>query len=123
MTGLGQLLAYALRERDGGTAAPPVEGIDAVRESVARYRSEGHHGASITVPSCRTCLVGKPFLQDNFDFFLRYLAGPDGEESAPVDCDRLFRHLNDCTRCFDIYTDVVQDFFMHKDNHPPTELP
>lgn len=53
------------------------------------------------------CSFEAPFLRDNSDLFLLLLFYQD----IPELCTNLGKHLNDCYHCFQIFSQVMQDYY------------
>lgn len=61
------------------------------------------------------CVPGRYFLSQNDDFFLNHLVC-DPKDSKDPECEKLFRHTNDCFRCFVEYSSVLRDYY-HMSEH------
>jgi len=70
--------------------------------------------ARILIPK-GSCLLDQPFLEDNIDFFILYLKIGRTNGIKGFDCVKLIQHLNDCYRCFDIYSNTLQEYFIEKE--------
>ncbi|MEJ2052542.1 MAG: hypothetical protein P8X42_01365 [Calditrichaceae bacterium] len=55
----------------------------------------------------KECSIESPYLKDNTDLFLILLF----QTEIPELCSNLGRHLNDCYQCFEIFTQVMQDYY------------
>ena len=55
-------------------------------------------------------------LADNYDFFMAYFLGGLLNNMRENTCHRLFIHLNDCYRCFGVFSDVMRDYCRGVDN-------
>jgi hypothetical protein len=53
------------------------------------------------------CSLDAPFLKDNCDLFLLLLF----RKEIPQLCTNLGKHLNDCYQCFQIFSQVMQDYY------------
>ncbi len=53
------------------------------------------------------CSFEAPFLKDNSDLFLLLLF----QKEIPELCTNLGKHLNDCYHCFQIFSQVMQDYY------------
>ena len=58
------------------------------------------------------CTLEAPFLKDNSDIFLLLLF----QKENPQLCANLGKHLNDCYQCFQIFTQVMQDYYQEYQN-------
>jgi hypothetical protein len=70
--------------------------------------------SEIDIPN-GSCYIDKPFLENNIEFFLRYLKIANISNSGYIDCNRFIKHLNDCYRCFDIYCDIMREYLLEKE--------
>ena len=59
-----------------------------------------------TVPA-QSCLYNHPFLESNQDFFIALFSNAKQEET----CIKLYHHLNDCYHCFEIFSQVLRDYY------------
>ncbi|MFQ5649321.1 MAG: hypothetical protein ACE5IY_05210 [bacterium] len=88
-----------------------VQHLHKVRASIlAENRVEGIFDAIPTT----YCHSETAYLAGNEDFFVaRFtIARVDAEESKP--CQNLSKHLNDCFKCFTVFTEVLRDFYNKK---------
>ncbi|MBN1406316.1 MAG: hypothetical protein JW956_00925 [Calditrichaceae bacterium] len=53
------------------------------------------------------CCFESPFLKGNSDIFLLLLF----QKEIPELCSSLGKHLNDCYHCFQIFSQVMQDYY------------
>jgi|GEM_PF-2203424 len=111
---LGQALAYLEIELMGRKAQPaepfaPSENIF-LQNLRSRLQNMQHSHAelllSTDVPK-HECHSATPYLADNSDFFLAHILIRKGN-SGP---EPPFKHLNDCFNCFEIYCQVMQDYY------------
>ena len=58
------------------------------------------------------CCFEAPFLKDNSDLFLLLLF----QKEIPALCTNLGKHLNDCYQCFQIFSQVMQDYYQEYQN-------
>ena len=58
------------------------------------------------------CSFEAPFLKDNSDLFLLLLF----QKEIPELCTNLGKHLNDCYQCFQIFSQVMQDYYQEYQN-------
>jgi hypothetical protein len=113
---LGKALAFIrnIHEMD----VEKLEGLSIVQKN---YITQLHHRfVELSMPETKksilenipqhACLSDKPFLNDNKDFFISFLLlGPD-DDNEEIHKD-LLKHLNDCHWCFEIFTQVLRDYF------------
>ena len=52
------------------------------------------------------CLLGRPFLKDNLDYFISLFLISTTEN----DCLRLAKHINSCLGCFEIFSQTIRDY-------------
>ena len=57
------------------------------------------------------CSPSKPFLSNNEDFFLAYTFLMSRPENMKKYSSNIMRHLNSCIWCFDIFCQVMQDYY------------
>jgi len=58
------------------------------------------------------CFIGQPFLEGNEDFFIALFSEVKHDEA----CIRLYKHMNDCYACFEIFSQVLRDYYQHGEN-------
>jgi hypothetical protein len=58
------------------------------------------------------CTFEAPVLKDNSDLFLLLLF----QKEIPELCSNLGKHLNDCYQCFQIFSQVMQDYYQEYQN-------
>jgi hypothetical protein len=112
---LGQALAYVRNVLDVNT--DELEGISpqqrsylsAMQSRFIELSSKKPDDIFKHIPRC-SCNSDFPFLENNLDFFIAFLLiGID--ENNVEDHAKITKHLNDCFWCFELFTDVVRDFF------------
>jgi hypothetical protein len=64
----------------------------------------------LNIPRNR-CVSQKCFLEDNIDFFISYVLSSEKHNSSDKKLSRLFRHLNDCYGCFEVYIEVMRSYY------------
>jgi hypothetical protein len=57
------------------------------------------------------CVSQKCFLDDNIDFFISYVLLSEKHYSSDRKFSSLFKHLNDCYGCFEVYTEVIRNYY------------
>ena len=62
----------------------------------------------------RGCTSTKPFLEHNDDYFILLFSNNRHDQA----CISLYNHLNNCYHCFEIFSQVLRDYYHHK---PQTE--
>jgi hypothetical protein len=60
-------------------------------------------------PECE-CTEDRAYLEGNVEFFLDLV----NRKNAPPICPILIRHINNCYRCFEIYSGVMRGFTLEK---------
>jgi hypothetical protein len=111
---LGQALAYV--KVMGGEEIPMGGGLlsDSAQnyiKSLCRFRNDLNNDQSIqgifaAIPEY-TCQSSKSFLTNNFKFFITLLI----LRSENYSCEKLIKHLNSCYNCFDVFCQVLRDYF------------
>ncbi len=118
---IGHALAYLSTEVETNQTASQV-GLSATAsaylQSLREIRQEiqsGNHRIpdiidSLPQASCRT---DETYLRNNHDFLIALLliCRDDGHDSEH--CNRIYRHLNDCFRCFEEFCQLLRDY-QHK---------
>jgi hypothetical protein len=56
------------------------------------------------------CAGGNPFLENNDDYFIALFSNAKYDEA----CINLYNHLNNCYHCFEIFSQVLRDYYHHK---------
>jgi hypothetical protein len=57
------------------------------------------------------CSGAQPFLESNIEFFLLFFAMEKDAETKRKLCHQLNIHLNNCYRCFTVFSDVLRSYF------------
>jgi hypothetical protein len=118
---LGRLLAKWMSAGDadaqgtGGNSRALKEEIRTLEE---RFRGRaglksGESGE--TRPPEGECGQDRAYLDGNMDFFLDLLTSSDHGSVCPG----LIRHINDCYRCFEIYSGVMRGFTLERRKEEP----
>ena len=109
-TKLGWALAHLQAKGIRSAADQSGPDRDYLNHMQARYRELSHNGKSTVIvrqlPAC-PCLIDKPFLENNEDFFITLFSDIEHEEV----CARLYKHMNDCYPCFEIFSQVLRDYY------------
>ena len=112
---LGQALAYIRNvlnfsgDELEGLSAQQRTYITNVHHRFVELSSNRQDDVYTKIPHC-SCPSDKPFLTENMDFFISFLLiGID--EADEKSHAKLTKHLNDCFWCFELFTDVVRDYF------------
>jgi hypothetical protein len=56
------------------------------------------------------CTVDNPFLENNEDYFIALFSNTKYDKA----CIRLYNHLNNCYHCFEIFSQVLRDYYRNK---------
>lgn len=113
---LGYAMAYLKMSQNGPIMQNiPFPDADRTRLQALAERknmivAEQRSAALIDAIPASPCIPGKYFLSQNDDFFLNHLVS-DSKDSKDPECEKLFRHTNDCFRCFVEYSNVLRDFY------------
>lgn len=104
---IGKHLAQLKQEMNENTASTP-------NQPVSGTSAEEHTNNMVTplpdIPE-NTCSLDAPFLEKNIDLFLHLYMG----KAQPEICEQLTRHLNNCFHCFEIFTQVLTDYYREYD--------
>ena len=107
---LGWALAHLQTEKNLSALQVSEADSDYLRYMRERYRQLSRDGKLIAVleklPD-RPCLMNHPFLEGNEDFFIALFSKTKHDEA----CIRLYKHMNDCYRCFEIFSQVLRDYY------------
>ena len=57
------------------------------------------------------CQTEKTYLLNNEEFFIAHFLITTEDGKADKYCERLSRHLNDCYTCFELFCDVMRDYY------------
>ena len=78
----------------------------------SKLNNEGIIKKLLTAIPEYTCQSTDPYLQNNREFFIALLVMKSGHFC----CDQLTRHLNNCFNCFDVFCQVLRDYFHTSNN-------
>lgn len=96
---------------EGGAVFPERdETVNMLRERLRKLEASGTEGRGVQGLPEKECAQDAAFMEENADFFLDYLMG-GGRRDA---CPGLVRHINDCYRCFEIYSDVMRGYVLER---------
>lgn len=116
---LGQALAYVRTvldinsEETEGLTQQQKSYITFVNDRYIELSSKPQDNIFATIPRC-ACNSDRPFLSENMDFFISFLLiGID--EADEKGRSKLTKHLNDCFWCFELFTDVLRDYFFESE--------
>jgi hypothetical protein len=115
---LGKLLAYMDVEKRNKTLTPEMELPEHLERSLKDLRErfttlisqEQKKKEFIKIPQ-HSCDSSAPFLANNEDFFLMMILLYNREEEINGSTDKFIKHLNECYWCFEIYQQVMRDYF------------
>lgn len=112
---LGFALAYVGNVVDiNGDASKDL--TDDGKQLIARVHNrylhiaESPHGELFKNIPSSSCSGKSPFLLDNVDFYVAFLLVGIDEDNNEYHA-KIVKHLNDCFWCFELFTDVLRDFF------------
>ncbi len=109
---LGWALAHLQAEKKVQSAQVSEADKDYLHKILKRYylmKDNGRlHEALEELPT-HTCSLDHPFLQNNEDFFIALFSDTKHDEA----CIRLYKHMNDCYRCFEIFSQILRDYYHH----------
>jgi hypothetical protein len=109
---LGWALACLGAEEQGKSARFSPADRDYLYKIRGRCRSMKSNGrlseALDTIPG-QACSMGQPFLQQNEDFFIALFSDTRHDEA----CIKLYKHLNDCYWCFEIFSQFLCDYYRY----------
>ena len=91
------------------------ERLKKLREHVNNFQSSG---LDSILQKCPTgpCQTESPFLQENEDFFIALVMFKIRGEQNGKHCNPLIEHLNDCFRCFEVYSEVMRQYYSNSQN-------
>ncbi len=115
---LGKALAYIETEMMAKIPqnAPPLAPSDNLLLQNLKNRLQNiEHSHSVLhivsdVPK-HQCSWATPYLADNSDFFLAHLIVRNANCWHGLNLEQQFKHLNKCFNCFEIYCQVLQDYY------------
>lgn len=115
---LGEALALLAAEQQAASidrpATPEAASLESMRARLQEIAAGGLAGVILTSLPLHRCHTDNPFLRHNQDYFLSsFLLKKPGAQNIPIDCNRLFTHLNNCYPCFEVFCEVTQAYF-HK---------
>ncbi len=109
-TKLGWALAHLQAERTTTSSQLTPSEQDYLEHMKDRFKLLNGNGKMVSLlenlPD-RTCLINQPFLADNEDFFIALFSDTKHDEA----CIRLYKHMNDCYPCFEIFSQVLRDYY------------
>jgi hypothetical protein len=115
---LGKALAYLKAERARGKtcygeelSATEKSHLQFLRERVQAMSSPDDVNRVLQALPERCCQTEIPFLAGNEDFFLARFLCHSQDGNGSDDCERLFKHLNDCFRCFEEFSLVMLEYY------------
>ncbi len=57
------------------------------------------------------CQTEAAYLLNNEEFFIAHFLITNQNSKADKYCERLYRHLNDCYTCFELFCEVMRDYY------------
>lgn len=111
---LGRALAYLSAERNGISridasqlSSNESEIFTLLQDRIKLMRSGSDFTKMLPPGPCET---DKPYLKDNEDIFLAMLILASHDSELKEECNKIWRHLNDCYRCFDYFCKVMRGY-------------
>ena len=77
--------------------------------------SDGRLTAILNSLPERGCNSNTPFLENNDDYFIALFSNTKYDKA----CINLYNHLNNCYHCFEIFSQVLRDYYHHKPQSEP----
>ena len=115
---LGQILAYLYTERSDKNpdhtfklSTEETEQLDSMRQRFEKISFGENFFNILTCLPNNQCNGEIAHLQSNEDVFFAILSLGLKNGDCSKDCKQLFNHLNSCFRCFEIFSDVMRDFY------------
>jgi hypothetical protein len=81
--------------------------LDQLVQRLDDLKKNGRVATVLTKIPAQSCLHNHPFLENNDDFFIAFFTSSKQENA----CINLFKHLNDCFHCFEIFSQVLRDYY------------
>ena len=114
---LGEAIAYLEYKGMIGfletTEKPRTKALNTLKhmmDTYQRLKSEDENKFFKGLPG-QSCNSSKAYLENNDEFFIYYILLFDRLESKKNLITRIITHLNDCFWCFEIYSQVMQDYY------------
>jgi hypothetical protein len=107
---LGWALAHLQTGQSGTslTVSGPESGyLTHIQERYRQLHSDGQLLKILDRLPGQPCLIDRPFLEGNEDFFIALFSNTKHDEA----CIRLYKHMNDCYPCFEIFSQVLRDYY------------
>ena len=108
---LGWALAHLQTERKVESAQFSEADKNYLHKIVSRYDSMKNNGSfyeALEALPTHTCSFDHLFLQNNEDFFIALFSNTKHDEA----CIRLYKHMNDCYPCFEVFSQVLRDYYL-----------
>ena len=107
---LGWALAHLQTEKKVAVAEFSEADKDYLDKILNRYDSMKNNGSlnkALEALPTHTCSFSHLFLQNNEDFFIALFSNTKHDEA----CIRLYKHMNDCYPCFEVFSQVLRDYY------------
>jgi hypothetical protein len=72
--------------------------------------SDGQMATILTSLPDGGCTSSTPFLENNDDYFIVLFSNTKNDQA----CINLYNHLNNCYHCFEIFSQVLRDYYHNK---------
>jgi hypothetical protein len=110
---LGWALAHlqtAQNEKNAQFAPNQRSYLEHVVNRLKILNSDGQPAAILNSLPERGCTSSAPYLENNDDYFIALFSNSKYDEA----CINLYNHLNNCYHCFEIFSQVLRDYYRHK---------
>ena len=107
---LGWALAHLQTEKKQASAQFSDADKDYLHKILSRYDSMKNNGSlneALRALPTHSCSFDDLFVQNNEDFFIALFSNTKHDEA----CIRLYKHMNDCYPCFEIFSQVLRDYY------------
>jgi hypothetical protein len=117
---LGQLLAFLVADNKGKNSiawqqlsVTEKELLNSIFQRIEQIKSNNKVADIFGNLPLHQCKTKTAYLHDNEDFFLALFSfdSSDNNKYISKHCFRLSKHLNDCYRCFEIFSNVMRDYY------------
>lgn len=125
----GKALAYLAAHQNGSTSADisnlsdeELRIFEMLRERLNTLKASRYLDVSQSLPA-GPCILDGPYLEDNRDIFVEMVLLAADNHDLKEECNRIWKHLNDCYRCFDYFCRVMRGYslttleFIKMENH------
>jgi hypothetical protein len=117
-TTLGHFLAYCYSQKSMDDIEKSDQFSNSEKQEIERLRrrsieviASGNSNKILNMIPGKACHFEKSFLANNEDFFIALIFDSKNAAEFEHKCLHLFRHLNDCYRCFEIFHHTIRDYY------------